>query len=87
MLTHCDWFFGGVDLDHVGGDVIMLEDAAAAAAFHFGAGSFTGAMGGVDAHGLLLHNLQKLEESGKMQHMQQMSPGTNCVKIGLPDSQ
>ena len=52
VLTHCDWFFGGHDLD--GHDVLMLDDA-----FHV-AITQTG-----DA-GLLLHNLQKLEESGKM---------------------
>ena len=51
VLNHCEWFFGG-DLD--GHDVLMLDDA-----FHV-AITQTG-----DA-GLLLHNLQKLEESGKM---------------------
>lgn len=67
VLNHCDWFFCDYDADSSSSAMMMddflLSHLAAAEEANLGI------MQTGDA-GLLLHNLQKLEESGKM-----MSPG------------
>ncbi len=64
MLTHCDWFFDCDDESAMLVDDFLLShlEAAAAAAAAGGGVSVTQ----TGNAGLLLHNLQKLEEQGKM---------------------